>query len=560
MGFAGKDGTGTTLGFPSKLVSEGLITAEDVARIKEVSQSTGQPIRTVLDRLGIFSQADWAKAAAEELGIRLLEERDFPIPLPGDPRLSPDYMRRNSVAPVKIDDQGSILAVADPYNLEIKRALRMLFGNALELCVATDRTIEQAFTRTKEEQEDKVGATPTGDLDADRLRDLANNAPTVKYLESLFSRAAEMGATDIHLEVLENTPRVRLRIDGILENTTAPDKTHYEGVVSRIKILADMDISERRLPQDGRIRYRMGGRPIDIRVASAPTLHGEALVLRLLDNSDRLSKLSALKLPQSVQSRLQTALTAPNGLILMTGPTGSGKTTTLHAALSEINTDGRKIITIENPIEVRTEGLVQIEVNPELGWGFANALRSVLRHDPDVLMVGEIRDAETAELAIRAALTGHLVLSTLHTNTSGEALSRLKDMGVPDYLLYSVIRMVGAQRLVRRLCPHCATEEPVKPNEQSGQVLQHLSRKLATPVPVETWKIRKAAGCEKCNNTGFSGRVALFEAIDGEEARDIAQGQAVQYETMAQQGLRMVFAGETTLPEVVRVFGVQEFQ
>ncbi|MEM9212378.1 MAG: GspE/PulE family protein [Pseudomonadota bacterium] len=548
------------MGFPKELLSRDKISSEEIARIKDVSKSTDQPVRVVLDRLGIFSQAEWARAASEELAMRLVEESDFPMPLPTDERLSVDYMRRNGVAPIQIEPTRSCLAVADPYNLEVKRALKMLFGTTLELCVATDRTIEAVFSRTAEDETADTGAIATGDINAERLRDLANNAPTIKYLEGLFARAVEMGATDIHLEVLENTPRVRLRVDGILETTSPPEKRHYEGVVSRIKILGDMDISERRLPQDGRIRYRMAGRSIDIRVASTPSLHGEALVLRLLDNSERLSKLSSLALPRDVEERLKTALTAPNGLILMTGPTGSGKTTTLHAALSEINTAGRKIITIENPVEVRTEGLVQIEVNHDLGWGFANALRSVLRHDPDVLMVGEIRDAETAELAIRAALTGHLVLSSLHTNKSSEAIVRLRDMGVPDYLLYSVVRMVGAQRLIRKLCPHCAANESLPPNSQNEMVFRRLAGALPGAKPLEEWVVKKEVGCAKCNHTGYAGRVALFEALDGEEARQIAEGEQVSHETMSQQGLKMVSRGETTLSEVVRVFGVQEFQ
>ncbi|MEO1563240.1 MAG: GspE/PulE family protein [Pseudomonadota bacterium] len=560
MAFAEANMATDTSGFPKHLMERHAISAEQIDRIKEVSQSTGQPIRVVLDRLGIFSQAEWAKAASEELGMKLVEEGDFPSPLPTDERLSPDYMRRNGVAPILIEKTKSVLAVADPYNDEVKRALRMLFGSRLELCVATDRTIEAVFSRTPDTDLNDTSPNVTGDLDAERLRDLANNAPTIKYLEGLFARAVELGATDIHLEVLENQPRVRLRIDGILESAPAPEKSHYEGVVSRIKILGEMDISERRLPQDGRIRYRMAGRAIDIRVASAPSIHGEALVLRLLDNSQKLSRLDSLALPRDVEDRLRTALTAPNGLILMTGPTGSGKTTTLHAALGAINTAGRKIITIENPVEVRTEGLVQLEVNPDLGWGFANALRSVLRHDPDVIMVGEIRDSETAELAIRAALTGHLVVSSLHTNKSSEAIVRLRDMGVPDYLLYSVVRMVGAQRLIRRLCPHCAADDLLVPKSQNALIYQRLAKNLPGSAPLQDWTLKKAVGCDHCNRTGYSGRVALFEALNGDEARKIAVGEGVTQETMAQQGLKMVSRGETTLSEVVRVFGVQEFQ
>ena len=560
MGFADRNTVEGFVGFPKELLSRDTLSAEEISRIRDVSKSTGQPIRVVLDRLGIFSQAEWARAAAQELGLRLVAEEDFSSPLPSDARISVDYMRRNGVAPLELGETRAVLAVADPFNLEVQRALNMLFGSSLELCVATDRTIETVFANSVDAKAADKALDVTGDLDAERLRDLANNAPTIKYLESLLARAVEMGATDIHLEVLENKPRVRVRVDGILEAVTAPERGDYDGVVSRIKILGEMDISERRLPQDGRIRYRMGGRPIDIRVASAPTLYGEALVLRLLDNSERLSSLESLSMPRGVEERLKTALTAPNGLILMTGPTGSGKTTTLHAALGEINTTNRKIITIENPIEVRTEGLVQIEVNPELGWDFANALRSVLRHDPDVIMVGEIRDAETAELAIRAALTGHLVLSSLHTNSASEAVVRLRDMGVADYLIHSVVRMVGAQRLIRTLCRKCSVQVALPAGSQSELVYRRLAGTLRRASDLQDWIIRKPVGCAECNNTGYSGRVALFEALDGDEARKIAEGGSVNRDTMAQQGLKMVSHGETTLSEVVRVFGVQAFE
>jgi type II secretory ATPase GspE/PulE/Tfp pilus assembly ATPase PilB-like protein len=322
-------------------------------------------------------------------------------------------MKRNSVALLSLEGGRARIAIANPAARMVLQAIGMLFDQALDLVVATDRDIEAALTRSEtaeaEAAEPVAAVVTAGDLDADKLTELANNVPTVRYLDGLFARAVESGATDIHIEMLEKGPRVRLRMDGLLVEADAMERHLYEGVVSRLKILAGMDISERRLPQDGRIRQKSAGRSIDFRVASAPTVHGETLVLRLLDNRGARARLESLNLPASVIRPLRAALGQPNGLILMTGPTGSGKTTTLHAALAELNDVGRKIITIENPVEIQTPGLIQIEVKADLGWTFASALRTVLRHDPDVLMVGEIRDAETAELAVRAALTGHLV-------------------------------------------------------------------------------------------------------------------------------------------------------
>ena len=428
---------------PERFLSDGTLGIADVMRVRQIASSTGQPVRIVLDRLGIVSQKLWAETIAADHGLPVIGLDDFPLRLPKDDRLSMDYMKRNSVALLSLDNGRARIAIANPAARMVLQAIGMVFGQVLDLVVATDRDIEAALSRSEAaEADDPVAMVVTdGDLDTDRLTELANNVPTVRYLDGLFARAVESGATDIHIEMLEKGPRVRLRLDGILVEIDAMERHIYDGVVSRLKILAGMDISERRLPQDGRIRQKSAGRSIDFRVASAPTVHGETLVLRLLDNKEARARLDKLNLPASVVGPLRGALSQPNGLILMTGPTGSGKTTTLHAALAELNDIGRKIITIENPVEIQTPGLIQIEVKAELGWTFASALRTVLRHDPDVLMVGEIRDAETAELAVRAALTGHLVLSTLHTNRAADAVLRLTDMGVPDYLLKSVLRL-----------------------------------------------------------------------------------------------------------------------
>lgn len=552
---------------PARFLEDGTLGSTDVIRARHISTTTGQPIRVVLDRLGIVSQSLWAQTVAEDNELPLLSLDDFPQSLPHDERLSSDYMKQNSIALLSVADTGEPrIAIANPMARQVRQALKMIFGTKMQLAVATDRDIETALTRSEalaeEAANDNVDSQALlelaeGDLDTDRLMELANNAPTVKYLDGLFANAVESGATDIHIEVLEKGPRVRLRVDGLLVETVPVERHLYDGVVSRLKILAGMDISERRLPQDGRIRQKTSGRSVDIRVASIPTVHGETLVLRLLDNSENLASLDGLTMPALSLERLQTALHQPNGLILVTGPTGSGKTTTLHAALAEINDAGRKIITIENPVEIQTPGLIQIDVNPELGWTFASALRSVLRHDPDVLMVGEIRDAETAELAVRAALTGHLVLSTLHTNRASEAVFRLRDMGVPEYLLNSVLRLVGAQRLIRTLCSHCAVEIELHDNPSYQALAQSFVQADPTLGDPQSWTPHTAIGCAHCNNTGYTGRMALFEMMTQKEALGGTKEQG--HRSMGIEGVGLFTRGRTTLNELVRVFGAGEF-
>ncbi len=541
---------------PDRFLTDDTLSESDLARVREVAATTQQPVRLVLDRLGIVSQSRWAEAVAEEMGLPLVGPGDFPDILPKVDALSPTYMRANGFVPLELggDDGAARVAVADPAAADLRRVLRMVFGAGLTLAVATDRDIEAALERDAAVSNADADLKPgglDGDLDADRLTELANNAPTVKYVDWLFTKAVESGATDIHMEPFEEGPRTRLRVDGVLVAVDPVERHLYDGVVSRLKILAGMDISERRLPQDGRIRQKAAGRSVDIRVASAPTIHGETMVMRLLDGTDAQARLDRLDLPPDVDKSLRTALRHPHGLILMTGPTGSGKTTTLHAALAELNGEGRKVITIENPVEIQNPGLVQIEIRPELGLTFAAALRTVLRHDPEVLMVGEIRDAETAELAIRAAMTGHLVLSTLHTNRAAEAPLRLQDMGVPDYLIAQVLRLVGAQRLIRTLCDDCA--RPLDP--MAVPSLQRLLVRLAPVVPElgppMGWTLRRAVGCARCNQSGFAGRVALFEVTE-------RAGQ-VPIQTMGKAGIAHFAQGRTTIDELVRVLGTGRF-
>lgn len=551
---------------PAIFLENGTLTDQDLSKVSDAAAATGQPVRAVLDRLGLISQKEWARACAAHLQCRLITLDDMPAPLPQDDRLSLDYLRRSAIVPIEISEGRAVFAVADPFDENGLAALDMIFGSDLQIGVATDRDIETAMARSAEaavadapDADVLVASTDGLDLDTDKLTELANNAPTVRYLDTLFAAALEMRATDIHLEPAAGGARVRLRVDGELVEVQSPATGIYEGVVSRLKILAGMDISERRLPQDGRIRQRLSGREIDMRVASAPMIHGEAIVLRLLDSHEGLSKLEDLHLPAHVAKRLGTAIKQPNGLILVTGPTGSGKTTTLHAAMNALNDSRRKIVTIENPVEIQTPGLQQIEVNAELGWTFAAALRTVLRHDPDVIMVGEIRDSETAELAVRAAMTGHLVFSTLHTNSAQDAATRLIDLGVPEYLMKPVVRLVAAQRLVRRVCPQCAKPVDLEKHAKTRDLFARLDQRTGRHTDPDTWTLKRSVGCDHCNQTGFRGRIALFEALEPEELALAGKPGAQGTRTLASEGVRMIAEGQTTLEEVMRVLGVKSF-
>ncbi|WP_341367776.1 GspE/PulE family protein [Yoonia sp. BS5-3] len=553
---------------PTVFLENGTLTDADLVKVTDAASSTGQPIRAVLDRLGLVPQKEWARASAAQFGFTLVTLDDIPERLPQDPRLSEEYLRRNAIVPIEISPSQAYIAVADPFDEDAITALEMIFGSDLKLAVGTDRDIELAMARSEvaAEADASTGSTIVSpkmdglDLDTDKLTELANNAPTVRYLEGLFDNAVERRATDIHLEPSKTSARVRLRVDGELVEVSAPEKAIYEGVISRLKILAGMDISERRLPQDGRIQQRLAGRDIDMRVASAPMIHGETIVLRLLDNHEGLSTLPDLKLPAHVEKRIGAAIKQPNGLILVTGPTGSGKTTTLHAAMNALNETRRKIVTIENPVEIQTPGLQQIEVNPELGWTFAAALRTVLRHDPDVIMVGEIRDSETAELAVRAAMTGHLVFSTLHTNTASDAATRMIDLGVPEYLIRSVVRLVAAQRLVRRVCPDCAAPIDLKAHPKTRDLFAKLDQRTGGQTDPATWNLVNAVGCDNCNQTGFRGRLALFEAMEPDELFTPQGSDAArQLQTMGSEGVRMIAKGHTTMEEVMRILGVRYF-
>jgi general secretion pathway protein E len=427
--------------------------------------------------------------------------------------------------------------------------------------VATPADIEKAqerlYGRTGSALSDIVdtlGDGEGGGEDAERLKDMASEAPVIRFVNQLIGRAVEARASDIHIEPFENELKVRYRIDGVLHDVETPARRLQAAIVSRIKIMAKLNIAERRLPQDGRIKLRLMGREIDLRVSTLPTLYGESVVLRILDRSSIVVHLGSLGFPEDTLGQFDRLITKPYGMVLVTGPTGSGKTTTLYGALDKINSPDKKIITIEDPVEYQLFGVNQIHVKPQIGLTFANGLRSIVRQDPDVIMVGEIRDAETAEIAIQAALTGHLVFSTLHTNDAAGAVSRLLEMGVEDYLLASSLLGVLAQRLVRKLCEKCR-----RPGEITPAVQRELGGNGAAA------QVYEGTGCEDCAHTGYRGRSGIFELLPVSDvirplilkrsSADVIRDAAVQQgmRTLREDGWQKVRSGVTTVAEVVRV-------
>jgi len=450
--------------------------------------------------------------------------------------------------------------VADPLDPFTPEAVAAATGQIVRLEIAVPIELEAAFERLypdqKEASEDDDAHDAPLEEDTERLRDLASDAPVIRLVNQLIWRAVETQASDIHIEPFEDRLRVRYRFDGVLHEIDSPSSQMTAAITSRIKIMAHLDIAERRLPQDGRIRLAVRGQDVDFRVSTVPSLYGESVVLRVLDRSAVAFDYARLGLPPAIAHQFGEALNLPNGIVLVTGPTGSGKTTTLYTGLLGLNSISRKVVTIEDPIEFQLTGINQIQVRPQIGLNFASLLRSILRQDPDVIMVGEIRDIETAQIAVQAALTGHLVLSTLHTNSAAATITRLCDMGLEDYLMTAVLRGVLAQRLVRRLCPACrrAAEAPPELVRRFG-----LDRRGESGITL--WH---PVGCENCRNTGYRGRLAICEFLVPDEAverlifarADHSEVEraavAAGMQTMFDAGLDAALDGTTTIEEVMR--------
>ena len=445
------------------LIQQGQLDAISLDRGLRLANESGGRLDRVLTQLGLVSERALAEATAKLLGLELAKSSDYPQAAILPDRLRLKFLRKSRAIPIGLEEQAIVIAMADPLDRFTITSIGLAAGRDVDIRIAVPIDLEAAFDRLYVEEEQGRGsiddlvsfATVAVEDDAERLKDLASEAPLIRLVNQLISRAVETRASDIHIDPFENRLRVRYRYDGVLHEVEGPPRRLQPAVVSRIKIMAMLDIAERRLPQDGRIKLAVRGHEIDLRVSTIPSLHGESVVLRILDRSAVDLDFGKLGLGEDISRPLRHLLEIPNGIILVTGPTGSGKTTTLYTSLLHLNSVERNIVTVEDPIEYQLPGITQIQVKPQIGLNFATLLRSILRHDPDIIMIGEIRDLETAQIAVQAALTGHLVLSTLHTNSASATIARLRDMGLEDYLLTATVVGIVAQRLVRRLCADC---------------------------------------------------------------------------------------------------------
>ena len=529
-------------------------------RALRAQRQSGERFDLVLTRLGLIAEADLAGLVADFLGLPLVQPGELPeVPLLAD-RLQLPFLKSNRIMPVADRGDSLLVAVADPFNREAAAALSYLLGRPVECGVMAAGDIERALERLYGRGAAVVVEAPEGGLagedDVRRLEDMASEAPVIRLVHDLITRAVEAQASDIHVEPREDSVRVRYRIDGVLATVETLPPALRAAVTSRIKIMANLNIAERRLPQDGRVKSTVRGKPIDLRVSTMPTMLGESVVLRILDRSSVEFDFKRLGFHGAVLETFAGLLAQPNGIVLVTGPTGSGKTTTLYTALNRLNRADSKLFTVEDPIEYQLAGISQIQVQPKIGLTFAHALRSILRQDPDIVMVGEIRDLETAQMAIQASLTGHLVLSTLHTNSAAASLTRLMDMGVDDYLLASTLTGVLAQRLVRRLCERCAVPDDAPPRF----VIERLGESRCA-----LGSLRRKVGCPACRQTGYRGRTTISELLVMNEAlrRKVLEraGESAiaaaavggGMVAMFDDGLAKALAGETAIEEVLRV-------
>jgi len=548
------------------LLEQGRISTEDLRRVKRLQQERGERLERLLLDLGFISEEDLLPLLAAYLGVEPVQRRDFPAePVPLGP-LSYKYLRHAKVLPLSQQNGTLVVAMADPADYYTIQGLQLATGLDIMPRLARERdVIEQLDASYGGNGNGGIEGAETGDAeleflsddeeDVNHLRDLASEAPVIRLVNMLINRAVEQRASDIHIEPFENELKVRYRIDGVLHDVETPQRRLQAAIVSRIKIMAKLNIAERRLPQDGRIKLRLMGREIDLRVSTLPTLYGESVVLRILDRSSIVVNLETLGFPEDTLAQFERMIVKPYGMILVTGPTGSGKTTTLYGALDKINSPDKKIITIEDPVEYQLFGVNQIHVKPAIGLTFAAGLRSIVRQDPDVIMVGEIRDAETAEIAIQSALTGHLVFSTLHTNDAAGAIARLLEMGVESYLLASSLLGVLAQRLVRRVCSKC-----MEPAEMPPELWREIGGREGDPMRAVIGR-----GCEECAGTGYRGRAGIYEflpvsdqikplILERASAGAIKEAGVQQgMRTLRDDGWRSVRNGMTTVAEVVRV-------
>jgi general secretion pathway protein E len=533
------------------LLDRGKIEAADIDRALELQLERGDKLGKILVDMGTVAQRDVLAALSDQLDIPLVTIEGAPPTAPEIEGLSHRFLRQSRAIPVNLADNVLTVAMADPLDFETLSALRAFCGFEVRPALAAEQEILDAIDRNYGESEAQAFAGDDAEAgkNLEHLRDMASEAPVIRLVNAMIAEAIENRASDIHIEPFEKEFRIRFRVDGVLFNQDPPPRELKAAIISRLKLMAKLNIAERRLPQDGRIKIKVVGREVDLRVSTLPTLYGESVVMRLLDRSTGdFYDLRRLGFDDGMLRRMEHFTSLPHGIFLVTGPTGSGKSTTLYSALKRINLPDKKIITIEDPVEYQMDGINQIHVNPAIGLTFASGLRHIVRQDPDVIMVGEIRDRETADVAIRAALTGHLVFSTLHTNDAPSAITRLTDMGVENYLISSSVVGVLAQRLVRVICSNCS-----KPN---GMVLSPDGEN------VMSWK---GAGCAQCHGRGYSSRMGIFEMMDvTDEIRKLIMNNAdagVLTRTARKNGMRnlredgwlKIENGVTSVEEVMRV-------
>ncbi|RTL90711.1 MAG: type II/IV secretion system protein [Hyphomicrobiales bacterium] len=550
--------------FGAFLLAQKAIDELALQRSRRAASQSGERFDHVLTKLGLVSEADLCVHLGRFLEIPQLEARDLPLEPPLRDEIPEKFIHANRLLPLSVDDGRLLLAVVDPLDPEPVRALAYSTGRQIELRLASPAQFEKAWSSLYGARQDGVSfvdndlrANDASEFDLQRLRDIANEAPVVRRVNQIIADAIEARASDIHIEPSLDAVQVRYRIDGALRSAETLPPGLKAAIASRIKIMARLDIAERRLPQDGRIKLAIRGVDIDFRVSTLPTAHGESIVLRILDRSQIALDFDRLGFEPETTAQLRKVMRNPNGIVLVTGPTGSGKTTTLYTALKELTKPDVKVFTVEDPIEYQLAGVNQVQVQPSIGLDFPSTLRAILRQDPDVVMIGEIRDAETARIAIQASLTGHLVFSTLHTNSAAASITRLIDMGVENYLIASTVKGILAQRLVRRLCQSCAA--PLETRMQiraqfAGESFAAARDRLSSP-----------KGCPQCRNLGYSGRSTIAELLvmnermqrlvceGAPDAELEAAARASGMVTMYQCGMGKAWRGETTIEEVARV-------
>ena len=553
------------------LLESGKVSKDKLDKVLTMQLNNTEGLGRRLVELGFVSEIVLLETLSEYLDIPFVSLKDIPQQTIVLENLSEKFMRQYKFVPLSLNENVLTIALSDPYDIYACDAVRMATNYEVKINLAREEEILDAVGKVfntdttsmgrivEDIGKDDLSIDDEGDVD--HLKDLASEAPVIRLVNLLITRAIEMRASDIHLEPFEGDFKVRYRIDGVLHDMEAPPRRLQAAVISRLKIMAKLNIAERRLPQDGRIKLRVLGKEIDFRVSTLPTMFGESVVLRILDRESVVLDLEKLGFPDYDLIKFRDLINRPYGIILVTGPTGSGKTTTLYAALGEINSPEKKIITVEDPIEYQLGGVNQVQVKAGIGLSFSNILRSILRQDPDVIMIGEIRDAETAEIAIHSALTGHLVFSTLHTNDAAGAVTRLLEMGMENYLISSSLLGIMAQRLVRVICPDC--KEAYTP--EMG-VMEEMG---VSQSEVKENPIYKGAGCEKCSHTGFRGRKGIYELLlMNDNIRELIlekapsnvikeKGRSQGMQTLREAGWHKVKEGISTISEVLRVTQVE---